>query len=138
MVVLDGDAIGTAADEPYWHIAEFAVMDRDGFTPLLFTTKGQHVVRVRPGLDRVSAATAMQGSPPDISELDDLANGQVDGDEDIANVFPYLMRFQCHYDEVALIHLGGRRSPVPDMLRLRHAGSFFSLYDIERKGCPAI
>jgi hypothetical protein len=47
-------------------------------------------------------------------------------------VFPYLMAFQCHYDEVVLIHLGGTRSPVPESLRLRRAGSFFAIYDVTK------
>ena len=49
-------------------------------------------------------------------------------------MFPYLMRFQCHYDEVVLVHLGGTRSPVPDSLHLRHAGSFFAIYDVAKSG----
>jgi hypothetical protein len=137
MTVLDGDAIGQAADQPYWHIAEFAVMDRAGFTPLLFTTKGQHVVRLAPGMEKVAATSARQGSPPDATELDDLSAGTPDGDWDIVHVFPYLLHFPCKYDEAAIIHLNGKRSPVPDMLRLRHAGSFFSLYDIDRESCQA-
>ena len=136
MTVLDGDAIGEASDQIYWHIAEFAVIDRAGFTPLLFTTKGQHVVQLRPGLEKIAATSAQEGSPPDVTELDDLAAGTVDADWDIQHVFPYLLHFQCNYDEVALIHLNGHRSPVPDMLRLHHAGSFFSLYDIDHQGCP--
>jgi hypothetical protein len=127
---LDGDAMGLASDEPYWHMAEFAIVDRGAFTPLMFTTKGQHVVHLKPPFDRWAAGNANQGSPPDISELDDLEAGQIDGDKDIRDVFPYLMYFQCHYDEVVLIHLGGTRSPVPDSLRLRHAGSFFAVYDV--------
>jgi hypothetical protein len=47
-------------------------------------------------------------------------------------VFPYLIRFQCHFDTALVVHLGGHRSPVPDMLELEHAGSFFSLYRIRR------
>jgi hypothetical protein len=135
LTVLDGDAIGLASDQPYWHMAEFAISARGAFTPLMFTTKGQHVVRLLPPYTGFAAATAQQGSPPDISELDDLAAGNVDGDPDIADIFPYLMYFQCHFDQVVLIHLHGPRSPVPAMLHLRHAGSFFSLYDVRGK-CP--
>ncbi len=40
------------------------------------------------------------------------------------------MRFQCHYDQAVVIHLDGPRAEVPKMLKLRHAGSFFSIYDI--------
>ena len=132
MTALDGSAMGLASDEPYWHMAEFAILDRGGFSPLLFTTQGQHVVRVEPRYQAIAAATAQQGSPPDVGELGDLAANQVDGDMDIPEEFPYLMLFQCHFDEVVVIRSGGKASPVPDVLRLRHRGSFFDLYDVRR------
>ena len=130
LTVLDGDAIGYRPDQPYWHMAEFAIIDPGAFTPLLFTTKDQHIVRLKPTYQPIAASSAEQGSPPDIDELNDLAASQIDEDEDIANVFPYLMRFQCHYDEAVVIHLGGHRATIPPMLKLRHAGSFFAIYDI--------
>jgi hypothetical protein len=132
MTVLDGDAMGLASDEPYWHMAEFGIIDRHGFTSLLFTTAGQHVVRLQPVLQGIAASNAQQGSPPDVGELGDLAAGQVDGDVDIRDTFPYLMLFQCRYDEAVVIRASGKPSPVPDMLRLRHRGTFFDLYDVKR------
>jgi hypothetical protein len=132
LTVLDGDAIGLDSDQPYWHMAEFAIVDRAALTQLLFTTRDQHVVRVEPAFQPIVAASANQGSPPDIDELPDLAAGRMDADEDIKSVFPYLIRFQCHFDVAVVVHLGGPRAEVPAMLRLRHAGSFFSLYDIVR------
>jgi hypothetical protein len=132
VTVLDGDAMGLAADQPYWHMAEYAIVARSAFTPLLFATKGQHVIQIKPAFRSIAATSAQQGSPPDISELDDLSTGDTADDPDIGNIFPYLIRFQCHFDDAVVIHLGGRRSAVPDMLSLRHAGSFFSLYRISR------
>jgi hypothetical protein len=132
MTVLDGDAMGLASDQPYWHIAEFAILDRQGFSPLLFTTAGQHVVRDQPEFQAIAAATAQQGSPPDVGELADLAANQVDGDKDIPEEFPYLMLFQCHFDQVVVIRSGGKPSPAPHFLQLRHRGSFFDLYDVQR------
>lgn len=132
LTVLDGDAIFYGSDQPYWHMAEFAIVDRAAFTPLLFTTRDQHLVQVDQAMAPYAAASAGQGSPPDIDELDDLSRGRIDEDEDIRNVFPYLMRFQCRYDVAVVVHLGGPRSPVPAMLKLRHEGSFFALYDIKR------
>ena len=138
MTALDGTAMGLASDEPYWHMAEFAIIDRQGVTPLLFTTAGQHVVRLQPAFEHYAASNAQQGSPPDIGELDDLAAGQIDGDKNIRDTFPYLLRFQCHYDAVAVIRSGGRPSPAPDSLSLRHRGSFFDLYAVKRDpACPA-
>jgi hypothetical protein len=130
LTVLDGDAIGMRSDQPYWHMAEFAIIDPGAMTQLMFTTPDQHVVRLNETYQPYAAASAEQGSPPDVDELDDLAASRIDEDEDIANVFPYLMRYQCHYDKAVVIHLGGKRTRVPTPLRLYRAGTFFSIYDI--------
>jgi len=130
LTVLDGDAIGYRSDQPYWHMAEYAIVDRGAFTPLLFTTRDQHLIRIVPPWQKFAAATAEQGSPPDVDELDDLAHYRIDEDEDIANVFPYLMGFQCAYRQAVVVHLNGPRTPLPPMLKLRWAGSFYALYDI--------
>ena len=132
LTVLDGDSLGWASDQIYWHMAEFAVFDRGVFTPIAFTTPGQHIVDVTPDLRRYAASTAQQGSPPDIDELNDLAAGRKDADEDIEDTFPYLLHFQCHYDQAVVVRGDGAMSPVPPMLRLRRMGSFFALYDIVR------
>lgn len=130
LTVLDGDSLGWSADQPYWHMAEFAVIDRGAFTPLLFATRGQHIIHVLPPMNKYAAATAQQGSPPDIDELNDLAAGRRDADEDIRNVLPYLLYFQCHYDQAVVIHGDGPLSKIPPMLRLKHSGSFYALYDV--------
>ena len=130
LTVLDGNAIGDRSDQPYWHMAEFAIPERGVFTPLLFTTRGQHVVQLNPSYAGHAAATAEQGSPPDVDELAFLARGDMDADEDMKENVPYLNHFQCFFDLAVVVHLDGKRTPVPPMLKLRHAGSFFSLYDI--------
>jgi hypothetical protein len=136
LTVLDGNAIGERADQPYWHMAEFAIPERGVFTPLLFTTKGQHVVQWNTPYARYAAASAQQGSPPDVDELEFLARGQMDADEEMRKAVPYLNHFQCHFDIAVVVHLDGKRTAVPAMLRLRHAGSFFSFYDIiPDRGC---
>ena len=132
--VLDGDALNEISDPPYWHMAEFAIVDRGAFVPLMFTTKGQHVIQLRSPYDKLAAATAQQGSPPDASELSDLALGRDKDDPDIDEVFPYLKYFQCHFNTAVIVHGGGKQADVPDFMSLRHAGSFFSIYDIHPTG----
>jgi hypothetical protein len=132
--VLDGDALQDISDPPYWHMAEFAIVDRGALTPLMFTTKGQHVVQLLPPYDKLAAATAQQGSPPDVTELVDLSLGRDKNDPDIDEVFPYLKFFQCHYNVAVVVHGGGEQADLPDFMRLRHAGSFFSIYDIRPTG----
>ena len=136
LTVLDGDSLGWSADQPYWHMAEFAIIDRAAFTPLMFTTPGQHVIHIRPPEQTIAAQTAQQGSPPDIDELDDLAQGRMEADTDYQDVFPYLEHFQCHFDEAIVIYGKGAHSRVPGMLKLRRDGSFYGVYDIVRdKNC---
>jgi hypothetical protein len=140
VTVLDGDSLSDqlnpTPDQPYWHMAEFAIVDRGAFTPLMFATKGQHIIRMKPPYDRLAASNAQQGSPPDVSELEDLAAGLKDNDPDIEDVFPYLKFFQCHFDLAVIVRGKGEASDVPDFLTLRHAGSFFSIYDIHAtKAC---
>ena len=130
LTVLDGNAIGERSDQPYWHMAEFAIPERGVFTPLLFTTKGQHVVQWNQPYARHAAASAQQGSPPDVDELEDLAHGNMKADQEMQEDVPYLNHFQCYFDIAVVVHLGGKRTPAPPMLRLRQAGSFFSFYDI--------
>ena len=140
MTVLDGDSLSgqsdSAPEQLYWHLAEFAIADRGAFTPLMFATEGQHIIRVKPPYDRIAAANAQQGSPPDVSELEDLAAGLDDNDPDIADVFPYLKFFQCRFDEAVIVRGKGEAGEVPQFMTLRHAGSFFSIYDIHpTKAC---
>jgi hypothetical protein len=130
VTVLDGDAMGLASDQPYWHMAEYAIVDDGDFTPLLFTTKGQHVVQLQPAIRGIAASNAQQGSPPDIGELDDLAAGNTRDDPEIRTSFPYLVRFQCSFDYAVVIHSGGKQTAPPDMLLRVHSGSFFSLYRV--------
>ncbi len=130
LTVLDGDSLGWSADQLYWHMAEFAVIDRAAFTPLMFTTAGQHIVQIRPPFAAVAAHSAQQGSPPDIDELEDLAAGRTETDEDLHDVLPYLKFFQCHYDQAVVIHGKGPLSRIPAMLRPRASGSFYAIYDI--------
>ena len=103
----------------YWHIAEFAIIDRSAFTSLMFTTKGQHIVYVKP------TAPTEGNIPPGLQYLEELASGQTSDPR-----WHYLLNFPCHYDEVVLIRGNEKRENVPEMLQLRREGSFFTLYSV--------
>ncbi|MGB8601906.1 MAG: hypothetical protein WCD42_06890 [Rhizomicrobium sp.] len=140
LTVLDSGAMDEASDQPYWHLAEYAIVDRSGFAPLMFATKGQHIVGVKPPYDKYAAATAEQGSPPDVTELGYLADGRVDLDPDIDTYYPYLKYFQCHFDVAVIVHGEGEdNTPAtpPKFMSLLKTGSFYSLYAIHpTKDCP--
>lgn len=135
--ILDGDSLEDISDPPYWHMAEFAIVDRGAFTPLMFTTKGQHVVELKAPFNQIAAATAQQGSPPDVTELNELALGRSEDDSDIEDVFPYLKFFQCHFQYAVVIHGKGQQADVPAFMHLKHAGTFFALYEIHPTGLCA-
>jgi len=122
----------------YWHLAEFGIIDRDDATSLMFTTKGQSLVSPSPEIARYIAGTAQEGSPPSLEHLAPLAVGDTRIPK-IRNDLQYLLRFPCHYDEVLLYHVSGKPGEVPAMLKARHEGSFFTLYDVTRPaGCSTI
>lgn len=138
MTVVDAEDKGEIPNRLYWHVAEFAIIDRDAFTALMFATKGQHVVTLKPAVAGFAAKTARDGTPPEMNDLNELAAGDT-RDPKIRQELHYLLRFQCHYDEVVLIHANGRPAKVPSMLRLRREGSFFALYDVVRPaGCSTM
>lgn len=129
MTVIDTRDAGEVPNRLYWHIAEFAIIDRGAFTALMFTTRGQHVVTLKPAVAGFAAHTARDGAPPEMDDLDALAAGDM-RDPKIRTELHYLAGFACHYDKVLLIHANGRPREVPHMLTLRHDGSFFALYDV--------
>lgn len=123
---LDAKALGHADTRPYRHMAEYAIMDRGAFVPLMFTTRGQHVVHTRAEYEPIASLSSMQGHEAPLADLDDFARGDFRADENLR----YLDRWQCHFDKVIVVHLGNPQSRVPALLRLRQAYSFFSLYDV--------
>jgi hypothetical protein len=125
---LDSKALGRAETRPYRHMAEYAIMDRGAFVPLMFTTRGQHVVHTRAEYESIASLSSVQGHEATLADLVDFAHGDFRNDENLR----YLDRWQCHFDAVIVVHLGNPQSPVPPLLRLRRAHSFFSLYDVVR------
>lgn len=136
LTAVDGDGDTAFPKRLYWHFAEYGILDRGDFSALMFTTRGQHAVSLKPQVAPFAAHTARDGTPPDLDELYDLASGNT---AKTREELRYLLRFPCHYDEVILIRASNNRAKVPPMLKLRHQGSFFALYDVARPaGCSTI
>jgi hypothetical protein len=126
--VLDMKALGNSETRPYRHVAEYAFLDRQAFVPLMFTTRGQHVVHTRSAYEPIAALSSAQGHEAPLADLMEFAHGDFSTDKNLT----YLDNWPCHYDAVVVVHLGHPQSPVPPLLRLRHTYSFFSLYDVAR------
>ncbi|HVP85062.1 MAG TPA: hypothetical protein VMS78_10095 [Rhizomicrobium sp.] len=126
--VLDEKALGGSDTRVYRHMAEYAIMDRAVFVPLMFTTRGQHVVHTRAEYEPIASLSSAQGHEAPLAALVDFARGDFRADESLT----YLNRWPCNYDQVIVIHLGKPQSPVPSLLQLKQAYSFFSLYEVVR------
>jgi hypothetical protein len=132
MTVVDRDVPNDAL---YWHIAEFAIIDRSAFTSLMFTTKGQHIIYLKRAVAPFAAHTADEGMPPEMDDLEALASGRT-RDPEVRRLWHDLFYFPCHYDEVVFIHGNDKPEHAPDMLKLRRKGSFFALYNLRAPlGC---
>ena len=94
----------------------------------MFTTRGQHVVHTRAEYEPIASLSSVQGHEAPLDNLADFARGDFRADEKLR----YPDCWQCHFHKVIVVHLGNSQSPVPDLLQLRRAYSFFSLYDIAR------
>ena len=130
LTATDGHAIGRQAEHSYVHMADFSLIDRDDYSPLLFAWKGQSIVRLR---HETGSRSAHEGLPPDTSELGPLAHGKTLG---LTHDYPYLQRFQCKFDAAVVITMGGTPSPVPSFLHLRQTAHAFDLYEIDHASCP--
>ncbi len=138
MTAIDADHMDDMPKALYWHLGEFAIIDRDDATTLMFTTEGQHIVKADPAVARHSAQTANEGSPPDLAYLRALSAGD-DSLPKIHEDLQYMLHFECYYDAAVLIHISGIPHDVPAALKIRHRGSFFSLYDVMKPaGCSTI
>ena len=54
----------------------------------------------------------------------------MEADPDYRDIYPYLVRFQCHFDQTMVVRGAGRHSRIPPMLRLVADHSFYAVYDI--------
>jgi hypothetical protein len=116
----------------YWHIAEFAIIDRGAFTAQMFATEGQHVVHLKPSVAHLAARSAAEGAPPDIEFLQPLAKGEAESAKlrrKLCKRWRYIFCFPCNFDVLLLIDGSGKSYEYKDMPQ-RHQGSFFSLYDL--------
>ena len=131
LTVLDGNAIGERSDQPYWHMAEFAIPERGVFTPLAVHHQGPACGAMEPALCALCRQPRRsKARRPMSTNWPIWRAARWTPMQRCARVVPYLDHFQCHFDIAVVVHLDGKRTPVPPMLRLRHAGSFFSFYDI--------
>jgi hypothetical protein len=138
MTVVDTADKGEIPNRLYWHVAEFAIIDRDAMTALMFATPGQHLVTLKPAIAGFAAQTARDGTPPGINDLNELEAGDT-SDPKVDSELHYLLHFSCHYGQVVLIHANGQPKNVPPMLTLRREGSFFALYDVRKSArCSTI
>ena len=117
----------------YWHIAEFAIIDRGAFIPLMFTTKGQHITYVKSEMAPFAARSPIEGTPTPVKYLNELATGGSKNrkiQSSLCRRWPYLLYFTCHFDAVLVVH--GKTKPQTNvrMLQPFFAGSFFTLYEV--------
>jgi len=115
----------------YWHMESYVIADRQGFSSLLLTTRGQHIIHPNPNFERMAALTTYEAAPPQLSALPRL-RVTTTNDADLALFHGNILNWQCRFDVVAVIELVRRTRPVPTEFELIHQGSFFALYRVRR------
>jgi hypothetical protein len=111
------------------HVAEYAVIDRGIFDPMVLTEEGQHIIQMRPGWRRLAAATSDQSDIVPLPELVPLGRG-AQGRPDLLENFPYLVNWTCNFDNLLLLRLTGEHDKVLPALEPIAEGEIFTLYHI--------
>jgi hypothetical protein len=114
----------------YWHWGEFAVIDRSAFVPMLFMIRGQQVVHPTEGWRDIAVTAAVQGMPTTTRTLGALADGMA-APADLEH-WPYLLRWQCRFRYVAVLHEPQYTDPLPELLEPVRRGSPYTIFRVRR------
>lgn len=111
-----------------WHLASFAVIDRAAFVPLTFTTRYQPI-KLHP---RKQAFAGREGQPLSYDHLREGAkqSGAAVTAEMNSDSSNYWENWHRNFDYVLVLDHGAAENPVPSLLKITHAGTFFSIYKI--------
>ncbi len=115
----------------YWHFDTYATVDRQAFSSLLLTTRGQHIVHPTREFGRIAALSSDEGSPPPLSGLAALRMPETDR-ADAYRFHRNYLDWPCQFDFAAIVELGERSHVEPAEFELIHRGSFFALFRIHK------
>lgn len=128
-LVVAMDRASIRRNDEFRHVAEYAVIDRGIFDPMVFTQKGQHIIGIRPEWRRLAAATSDQSDVVPLPDLVPLGGG-APGRPDLLEEFPYLVNWTCNFDNLLLLRITGEHDAVPPILEPIAEGEIFTLYRI--------
>jgi hypothetical protein len=112
----------------FWHLASLAVIDRDAFIPLTFTTRYQPI-KVQPDKAAISSP---EGKPISYENLTLGAAGNTTEAGITRATHPasgYWTDWPKNYDYVLVLDYGQRENPAPDILTPSVQGSFFTIFE---------
>lgn len=107
----------TGSNFAFWHIASLAVIDRDAFIPLTFTTRYQPI---KVQTDKL-AISSPEGKPISYEDL-------MQGIGTAGAATGYWANWPKNFDYVLVLDYGQRENPAPDVLSPSIQGSFFTIF----------
>lgn len=121
-------------DQPYWHLASTAVIDRSVFLPNMFKDRTAQPVHAT---QAYAAIDTPFGTPisPEMLRLaaEDPALAKMAGMRLPTGNRVYFIRWQDNFDYVLYMHFGANENPMPSFLRHVQSGSFFDIYKVARR-----
>lgn len=119
----------------YWHMSALAVIDRDAFSPVLFTEKGAQALWPRPAYEEVDGPRA---GPICLRDLVAAADPGADRQALLAAscqaglkaAGDYWIGWPEHFDYVLWVHLGEGGNPLPSLLEPVAEDEVFALYQV--------
>lgn len=115
---------------PHFHLVDYTVIDRHGFSPIFFTLPGQQIVRRTPAAADLGSRNTFQNNVIPNQWLLALDDRPETIDAAVRFYWPWVIGWSCRFDAVASFHVTDGRLPADPRLVLIEAGSFFDLYGV--------
>jgi hypothetical protein len=119
-----------SSERTYWHAASLTVVERSLYNPLTFTARHQPIA-AHPYRKAMDCDACL---PLTLEALRITANPEVSSETlKIPHNKPHLYRFAAmwpdRFDYVLIMDFGAHENPMPELLAIRHTGSFFTIYE---------
>lgn len=122
----------TDSDRYDWHLATLFIIEREAFTPTIFT--GMNLLRLQEKYTGLKISAGKPITPKIFMDPQWLTTTKINYQG--KTIDAYWGRWPEHFDYVLLLNDRWERNPYPRLLKQIHQGSFFQLYRISRSAIP--
>lgn len=116
---------------PFFNVYALSLLERPVFLPTLFTAEGRQILSVKPPYRDWDVPHSRPLYPAMLERtVDPTSAPALRRERSLSEHFHVFAGWPRHFDYVVMLDFGRPRNPLPDLLRVRHRGSFFTIYEV--------